>query len=89
MCVERVFDVRRDDRKHLAIDNSVAFEFAKLLRQHFLRCRWNGAAQFAEPLGAFSQVKENNRLPFAADHLHRRTYRAFVRIHVGFVLETN
>ena len=66
-----VFHARRVFWKNVADDNAIAFEFAELLRQHFLRGVRQQLAQFAvTPLPGHEVVKDDG-LPFTANDINR------------------
>ena len=64
-----ILDARRDFRIDPAVDNVVAFEFAKLLRQHFLGRTCEELLQLAETPDLCLKVVQNRGLPFPADDM--------------------
>jgi len=62
-----VFDFGRDLRINLSLDQAVAFELAKLCRDHFLRCSGNQPPQFTEAAHASADMPKNDAFPFPAN----------------------
>ena len=68
---------------NLAGDDAIPFQFAQLLRQHFLRDVGNAFPQFTETLRPVHQIMEDNRLPFSAHDRQGGANGTFFRAH-GF-----
>ena len=71
-----VFDSGRDLRVNLSLDQAVAFELAKLRRDHFLRCTGDQPAQFTEAAHASADVPKNDAFPFPANDVEGPRNRA-------------
>ena len=66
---------------HLRVDgtanDSVSLHGAQSLRQRLLADAVDALLQLVEAPGAGKEIAHNEKLPLAADHHHRRGYRAF------------
>ena len=67
-----MLDVRRHFRENAPDHDAVEFELAKLRDQHFLRDFRNAPPEDARGQRAVLQIAKDDRLPFAADHVHGR-----------------
>jgi hypothetical protein len=78
---QRVFHFGRNFGINLARDDAIAFQFAKLLGQHFLRGIRQEPSEFAKPLFAVHHMIEDDRFPFSANHLQGGTNGAIFKGH--------
>ena len=53
----------------LPCDDAVALQFAQLLRKHLLGGIGQQASKFTETTAAIEKIKQDDRLPFSANHL--------------------
>jgi hypothetical protein len=68
MARERILHTGGHLCENLSMNHVVAFEFAKMLGQHFFGRAGNGPLQFTEAMRSAFQVVQDNRFPFSADN---------------------
>lgn len=74
-----VLDLRWHLAVHLTMHEPVFFHLAQMLNQHLLADAWQTAPELGEPADAVMvQFPEDQRLPLAGDHVHRRVDAADV-----------
>jgi hypothetical protein len=66
---ERVFHLRRHDGINFAANDVITLQVAQVLSQHFLGHARNQLAKLSESFGSTFQIKQDQRLPLAADYV--------------------
>ena len=64
-----------------SVDNLVALEFAKMLRQHLLGRAGDQSLQFAKAARSRFKMENNQGLPFPADNVCREFHGTFEVVH--------
>lgn len=72
---ERVLDSCWNRARRRAVDDPVAHELAKLLREDFLRDAWNGLPEACEVFRRLRQPVDNDQLPLTANCRQRGCQR--------------
>jgi hypothetical protein len=80
---EPVFHARRLGGENFPLHNAVSFEFAELLREHFLGSVCHKLAKFAVSFLAVHQMVEDDGFPFSADDIKGGPNGAIFKTH-GF-----
>src|ERR1700679_3006274 len=68
---KRIFDLRRNLAKHLAMNQPVTFEFPQVQGQHPLRRCRQVFAKRSEPLVTLEKTKKDRQLPMPFDYRQR------------------
>jgi len=83
MLRQRIFHLGRDYRINFASNDFVAFQVAQMLRQHFLGHAGNQLAKFSKSLGPAFEIKKDERLPLAANHVRGQLHRTIELFHLS------